>query len=184
MDKRKLYFIALVPDRELREEIRRLKEQMQKRFNAGHALKSPAHITLQMPFKRNETDEIQMDDALRDFAAGESSFVVELNGYGSFAPKVIFIKVVNHQPVHDLHARLKRVLTEKLHFTPAEVMSGFHPHITLATRDLTPDAFKKAWPEVEKKEFKASFDAGSICLLKHNGRQWYILGEYFFGNDE
>ena len=51
-----LYFIALIPGKELKEKVRAVKERMKADYNAGHALKSPAHITLQMPFKRNSWD--------------------------------------------------------------------------------------------------------------------------------
>ena len=54
---RDLYFIALIPHTGLREEIREIKERMRDEYGAGHALKSPAHITLQMPFKRSPGDE-------------------------------------------------------------------------------------------------------------------------------
>ena len=40
-----LYFIALIPETRIMENVRVLKEEMRLKFNASHALKSPAHIT-------------------------------------------------------------------------------------------------------------------------------------------
>jgi 2'-5' RNA ligase len=178
-----LYFIALIPHGSLREEIREIKERIRDGYGAGHALKSPAHITLQIPFKRSSTDEGRMTEALRTFAATEKPFTVGLNGYGAFAPRVIFIRIVEPGPVKEVHSRLKKVLLEELHFEQDEVMKSVQPHMTVATRDLTKAAFSEAWAEFEDEEFSASFDVGSIFLLKHNGRSWDIMEEFPFSTN-
>ena len=59
-----LYFIAIIPYSELREKVRKVKERMKAEYGAGHALKSPAHITLQMPFKRSSADEAVLEEML------------------------------------------------------------------------------------------------------------------------
>lgn len=182
-DEELLYFIALIPHIALRERIRAVKERMKADYNAGHALKSPAHITLQIPFKRSSTDEAMMAEALRAFAATEKPFTVDINGYGAFPPRVIFIKIVEPGPVKGVHSRLNKVLLEQLHFEQDEVMKSVQPHITIATRDLTKAAFSEAWAEFEEEEFRASFDVGSIFLLKHNGRSWDIMEEFPFSTN-
>jgi len=177
-----LYFIAIIPYSELRERVRGIKERMRSEYGAGHALKSPAHITLQMPFKRNPEDEAEISEALRKFALPEKTFTIDLDGYGSFAPRVIFIKITRPEPVASLHKRLNQVLMTELHFTPGEVMKEVQPHVTVATRDLTREAFSEAWPVFKNENFNASFDVHSIFLLKHNGRNWDILEEFPFGD--
>jgi 2'-5' RNA ligase len=184
LDKMNLYFIALVPDRELSLTIREMKEDMKARFDVTHALKSPAHITLQMPFRRFKEEEQQIAETLSLFASGEKPFRIDLNGFGYFPKGVIFIKIEDHVPVAGIHGRLKKVLTEQLGFVKAEIMTEVHPHITLATRDLTPATLKEAWPEFENRKFSASFEVHSISLLKHNGKRWDIFNEYSFSQNE
>ncbi|UGU14532.1 2'-5' RNA ligase family protein [Sinomicrobium kalidii] len=179
MDK-DLYFIAIVPPEDIRQRVRRLKEEVKERFGAKHALKSPAHITLQMPFKRIAAEESQIINALEGFARLQRPFPVMLSGFDCFSPRVIFVKVEDHAPIVELHAGLQRVLTGKLGFTGREITRRFHPHMTIATRDLPEIVFRKAWPEYEMREFGASFIAGSICLLKHNGKYWEIYREFRF----
>jgi len=178
-----LYFIAIIPHREAGEKVLRIKERMKYEYGAGHALKSPAHITLQMPFKRSSEDEILLSEALRRFVTGEKSFNVDLNGFGAFPPRVIFIKISEPEPVRELHSRLKEVLMTELQFSQAEIMKNVQPHVTVATRDLTKEAFNDAWTKLPKEEFRASFNVHSIFLLKHNGRNWDILEEFPFGNN-
>jgi 2'-5' RNA ligase len=172
-----LYFIALIPDKELRERVSAVKERMKADFNASHALRSPAHITLQMPFKRDSRDESAMSAALKKFARKERFFTIELDGFGCFAPRVIFIKIRDHVAVRSLHGRLKAMLAEELGFSDGELMNDVKPHLTVATRDLTKEAFNEAWNELKHEDFSGSFAVQSLFLLKHNGRHWDILLE-------
>lgn len=175
-----LYFIALVPGKELRERVLMIKERMKAVFNAGHALKSPAHITLQMPFRRKTDEELTILTALGRFAAGEVPFDLDLKGFGCFAPRVIFIKLVNPEPVIGLHRRLRTVLLDSTGFADSEIMKSVQPHMTVATRDLTMQAFAEAWHEYQDEEFVASFNVNSIFLLKHNGSYWEMYREFPF----
>lgn len=174
----------MLPDIKLREEIRAIKEEFSRDFSASHALKSPAHVTLQMPFKRNSEYEPVMTNALKEFAATEKPFTVELDGFGAFAPRVIFIRIREHHHISGVHSRLSEVLLAHMGFSSGEILNVIHPHITLATRDLSRDSFGQAWPLFEKRKFTGTFTVNSLFLLKHNGRNWDILREFTFGKDE
>ncbi len=181
MEKRPdLYFIALLPPPDLRETVRRLKEEMRDRFGAGHALKSPAHITLQMPFKRSSGSERRLAEGLAEFAGRQSPFTIRLSGFDCFAPRVLFVRVDNHRPVQKLHERLKRVLIRPIGLKPDELNERVHPHLTIATRDLRKAAFREAWAEFKERPFVAAFEVQSLFLLKHNGRRWEVFREFPF----
>lgn len=175
-----LYFIALIPNPTLRNQVRSLKQEMKDRFNAKHALKSPAHLTLQMPFRREEKEEARIIKTLGEFAASQNPFTLNLDGFGAFPPRVIFINISNPGPVIQLHKNLKIILTDSLGFEPKDLIDQIHPHMTIATRDLTAAAFQAAWPEFKDRKFSASFTADGLTLLKHNGAQWEIFQEFGF----
>lgn len=180
MSKLTLYFLALIPPEALRKSVKSLKEEMRDRFGAGHALKSPAHITLQMPFKRPEAQENEMMAHLAAFSAEESAFKVDLSGFDCFAPRVIYVRVSRHEPIVQLHKRLQAYLLGSMNFSQEEVGSRFHPHLTIATRDLRKEAFHQAWRAFESRPFAASFLADSLYLLKHNGKHWDIYRQFLF----
>lgn len=180
-DRMNLYFIGILPPRELRERVYKLKEEMKVRFRAGHALKSPAHITLQKPFKRLTAGEAKIAEALRFFSMAEHRFTVDLDGFSCFAPRVIYINIIDTEPVVSLHKRVMNMLLTELNFDRVEIMKTVQPHITIATRDLSPEAFNEAWPEFQNREFKGSFDVNSFFLLKHNGMNWDVYREFNFG---
>ena len=177
-----LYFIALIPPEELRKRVKTLKEEMKVRFNAGHALKSPAHITLQMPFKRNHNDEVDMVAALEEFVSHEKPFPIDLNGFSCFLPRVIFVKITDHTSIVNLQSRLGAILISNLGFEPKAINPRLHPHMTIATRDLEKESFYRAWSEFESRQFQGSFLSSSMALLKHNGRCWDLFREFPFGS--
>jgi 2'-5' RNA ligase len=178
-----LYFIAVIPHEPLKESIRNLKLEIKETYNAQHALKSPAHITLQMPFKRENDFEPELTDVLVNFASKQTPFKINLKNFACFTPRVIYIDVENPVPVQHLHAGLKNQLTDKLGFAANEVTQKVTPHITLATRDLEAQQFYKAWPEYKTRKFNAEFNVKSIYLLKHNGKFWDIYKEFGFNNN-
>ena len=178
---KELYLIALVPHEKLRSSIRDLKLEMKGRFDASHALIAPAHITLQMPFRRDEAFEKTLFNELEHFASGQQIFDITLNGFDAFPPRVIFIKIENHQPIIELHSTFQEMLKTSLGFTDKELMSRFHPHLTIATRDLSKKKFQKACPEFKERDFMASFSADGLYLLKHNGKHWELYREFEFG---
>ena len=175
-----LYFIALIPNETLQQQVKELKEEMRDNYGAAHALKSPAHITLQMPFRRKKGDESKIIEVLQKFTSTRKSFQISLSGFDCFDPRVIFIKVLNHDPVKTLHTELKKVLAYDLDFGQKELRVRMHPHMTIATRDLNEKAFHKAWPKYQQREFEAEFEAKSIFLLKHNGKYWDVFKEFLF----
>ena len=180
MAKTHLYFIALIPPPDLGAQVTGLKNEMRSRFEAKHALKSPPHITLQMPFKRPPEKEAELIKALQVFAGQQVSFPVALSGFDSFPPRVIFIKIVDHQPIVQLYSRLREMLIQQLAFPSYEPNQRFHPHMTIATRDLRKAAFRSAWAEFQERKFDVYFEVKSLFLLKHNGRHWDIYHEFGF----
>jgi 2'-5' RNA ligase len=173
MDKH-LYLIALIPPNEIKERVHALKLDMKKRFNAKHALKAPVHITLQMPFRLDDEGESIAIMHLERFASGQKPFTIDLNGFDTFEPRVLFVKIENQRPIQELHQRLKRILIEELSFPINRIINELHPHMTIATRDLTESNFYSAWSEYKNKPFEGSFRSESISLLKHNGKSWAI----------
>lgn len=182
MDKH-LYLIALIPPSEIRERVHALKLEMKERFNAKHALKAPVHITLQMPFRMDDEGESTTIKHLERFASGQKPFSIVLNGFDAFEPRVIFVKIENQRPIKELHQRLKRVLIENLDFPQNRVINELHPHLTIATRDLTESNFYTAWSEFKNRPFEGSFRADSISLLKHNGKNWDIYKTFPFQDE-
>lgn len=175
-----LCFIAILPPEPLKEQIRELKEEIKNKYGAARALRLPAHITLQPPFKIEEALVPQLHLDLKEFTDSLEPFEVNLAGFGAFPPKVLFIAVPSPEPLRKVHRKLTDLL-QKEHYINEEVPREFHPHITLATRDLKKSDFRTARENLENRTFKAHFKATGIHLFQHNGRSWDINREFKFG---
>ncbi|WP_268225286.1 2'-5' RNA ligase family protein [Sinomicrobium oceani] len=173
-----LYFLAIVPPPHIRDEVRLIKKELCENYGIKHALKSPAHITLQMPFRRSAGEETILIGALRHFAENMRPVPIVLDGFGSFPPGVIYIALKRHSRLIALRQELQKTLSGPCGFSDTEMKHKFHPHMTVATRDIPEAFYNELWEIFGKRTFQASFVARGITLLKHNGKYWEIFREF------
>ncbi|MBX2964894.1 MAG: 2'-5' RNA ligase family protein [Cyclobacteriaceae bacterium] len=182
-DKRKLYFIGIVPPAPVFEKALQVKRYVYEQYGSKDALKSPPHITLHMPFKWDEQKEQKLIGLLTEFVSTSQTqpFELRLKNFDCFEPRVIFIAVEKSEPLLLLQKELMRFCKTKLNLFNATYKDhAYHPHLTVAFRDLKKATFYKAWEEFKSKEFKGEFVANAITLLKHNGKNWDVHREFSF----
>ena len=51
-------------------------------------------------------------------------------------------------------------------FNQSDNLRGFHPHITIAFRDLKKQVFHKAWEEFKDKKYNIDFNCIFYCAHK------------------
>ncbi len=176
------YFIAIIPPEPLANELFKLKEYFKSQYESKASLNSPAHITLHMPFRYNPKKEDLMQRKLQDFAQKQTSFQVELDGFSAFTPRVIYTAVTPNKALIETQKGVGEVCRKDLKLHNANYKSqAYHPHITLAFRDLKKQNFQLAWEEFKDKEFHASFEVSSFHLLKHDGKKWHSFHEFPLG---
>ena len=150
-----------------------LKKYFDKTYHSKAALRSPPHITLHMPFQWKENKEQQIFNVLDAVAVRTLSFEVVLKDFGAFHPRVIYIDVVQNDVMERLRKDLHHMMKSTLQVLNATHKSGvFHPHVTLAFRDLKKNQFNQAWSEFAEKPYHTAFTAAKLTLLKHNGKTW------------
>jgi 2'-5' RNA ligase len=178
-EKRKQYFVALIPPPPVLEEALALKEYFRDKYQSKAALNSPPHITLHMPFLWNEEKEKKLVTKLHAFARQCDPLKVCLDNFSSCPPRVIFLNVAESDFLDELQSKLHRFFKRELDIFNANYQDRpFHPHLTLAFRDLKKSQYHLAWQEFTKKEYKAEFMADKISLLKHNGKSWDVLKDF------
>ncbi|MES2565444.1 MAG: 2'-5' RNA ligase family protein [Bacteroidota bacterium] len=176
----KKYFIAIVPPEPILSEIRNIKQNIFETYQTKGALQSPAHITLHMPFSFEEEKENKLISCLEAFQF-DTQFSITLDNYSCFEPRVIFINVAEQQKLFELQKQLVLHVKRRLMlFNQSDDLRGFHPHVTVAFRDVKKPVFYKVWEEYKDKLFSGNFSCNSIALLKHEKDQWYIYKEFNF----
>ena len=137
---KKLYFIGIVFEKPISNKIRQLKEAARDKFNSRWALRSEAHITLVPPFHYEEERIQEINRAVKSMHVRR--FPISLNSAGRFGKKVIFVKADNCQRL----AEVKKALDCKLEgFEIKDKTKRFHPHVTIAFKDLKEEQFQDAF---------------------------------------
>ena len=174
------YFIAIIPPEPVFSETEKIKLEISQKYNNKSALRSPPHITLHMPFEMKEEKEVNLIQKISDFSFSQS-VKIQLQNYSCFAPKVIFIDVLKNETLNVLQKELVFHIKSSLNvFNQYEDKRAYHPHLTIAFRDLKKTDFYLAYEEYKNKSFEANFTANSFFLLKHTGKVWLPFKEFLF----
>lgn len=184
MKNAQLHLITLIPPRSIHREIKTLKEEIKTRFGAKHALKLPAHLTLQPPFWVHKKKERLLQDYLEEFSEKQLAFSVTLDGFGCFAPRVIFVTIANPEPIVNLQQNLQDALPPSVFLRETDRQAQpINPHLTLATRDLQRNIFPQAWKTFKDRAYKAHFQGESLVLFQHDGKSWHAASKFYFKNN-
>lgn len=176
------YFLAIIPPVNISERVLEIKTHFRDHYNCKAPLRSPAHITLHMPFTFKEKKEGELVSKLRNAVTHQPDFKVVLDDFGAFAPRTIYIAVKENEQLMHFQRELTQLAKRELGlFNTNYKDQGYHPHITVAFRDLKKALFPDAWAEFQERKFSADFEVSSYWLLKHNGKEWQLHVEFPFG---
>jgi len=162
----KKYFIAIVIPEPLQSTIEQIKLDLFNDYNLKGALRSPSHITLHRPFEWKEKNEEELISKISEFRF-QLPFTIKLKDFAFFEPRVIFVDVLKNEILRDLQTQLKHYCKNQLRlFNEVEDMRGFHPHVTVAFRDLKKPLFYELQKKFEQRACSGEFEYEGFSLLK------------------
>lgn len=170
-----MYYFAILAPEEINKEVLKWKKFFKEQFNCSKALNSPAHITLIPPFWMSPESENELLSALKEFCKKQEGFTIQLKDFSAFKPKVIYVDVVKNEDLEFLQNDFFEFMVNKHKFPVRKDETIFHPHITLATRDLYKKDFSEAWEIFSTKKYKAEWKSTGISLLRHNKKNWDVI---------
>lgn len=175
------WFVAIVPPDAVGDRVTALKQECADRFGTRQALKSPPHITLIPPFERSPAAIEPVQQVLAAVARARSPFILSLDGFDAFVPRVLFLRPVANSALTALQAELAdRCQTDCQ--IPRETRP-FHAHMTVAFRDWQPAQFHGAWAALGDRPFQADFMVDRLVLLRHRDGRWQADQAFPFGED-
>jgi 2'-5' RNA ligase len=169
-----LYFIAIVAPEEVNKQVVAWKQFMLQEFGCKVALRSPAHITLVPPFNMPKERESELLILLEDFSSAQPPLEISLKDFDCFRPRVIYVNVVQSTALNVLQKRVTDLLIET-GFPIKQDTRPFHPHLTIANRDLDRKDFGRAWEHFKNIKYSTAFSADAIRLLRSGVGGWEIL---------
>ena len=177
-----MYFIALVLPQPLNENIFKYKQMMLEKYNCRVGLKAPAHITLVPPFWMEEEKEQQLIADIDHLGSDVHPFHISTNNFSAFKPRTIFVALTPNKHLQQLKEVTDRFFKDNSLYNIKIDARPFHPHITIATRDLFKKSFFEVWPWFAEKKLIEEWQADGISLLKHNKKNWDVIHTSQFKN--
>ncbi|WPR75131.1 2'-5' RNA ligase family protein [Algoriphagus sp. NG3] len=174
------YFLAIVPEGGFQEQVTQLKLEIRDRFEAKYALKSPAHITLKMPFVYNEAKEIRLIEKLGDFLVNYVPFDLEVKGVSTFGERVIYLGVEAGQGLYDFQEALKTYCKKELNLIDELSDRNFHPHMTVAFKDIKKSRFQNILQYARKYNLTCKLTVSHLALLKRIDGRWEVQRKLHF----
>lgn len=172
-----MYFLALVCPLNVDEKILQFKYWMRDHFNCTVALKSPAHITLVPPFWHPEKDEPELIGFLRGFSSSILPITINISGFSHFEKRVLYAAISENPPLKGLQAAVTAYFEQFIKVQNQNEGRNFHPHITIANRDMKKGDFDKAWQYFSTKKFTDLFTSDKLSLLKLGEGKWEVIAE-------
>lgn len=167
-----LFLWAILPPDELSERIDAWRRECAERFSVSRALRLPVHLTLYPPFYAEESEMLKQFSEIDELCSAHYPFSIALKNFGFFEKKnpVVFIDVVMNSALEAIQRELKHLMDGFLQSAGDD--RKYHPHITLAYRDLASEKMKEVKDFFSEKEFSAVFVTDQICLLRNEGKGW------------
>ena len=166
------FFAAIVVPEPIQEQIQQLKRDCQDLTGTRAALRSPSHITFHMPFHWRADRVSHLTNTLRSWKM-TAPIRSGLRGFGCFPPRVVFIQVEESKELIETHRLFTRFCRTSLGLLNAHYKDQpFHPHVTIAFRDLNKSEFNLLWADFGQRTFESEFVATHLTLLRHNSKEW------------
>lgn len=172
------YFVAIVPESDIQQDAINLKLLLKENFNLKYALKSPAHVTLKMPFNWNEAKEDKLIGLLKSFFEKIEPFEVRYSGFDRFGNRVIFVKIKEEPTLYSIQNSLSEYFKRELKLVVELSDKAYHPHLTLAFKDIKTTQFDTYWSFIKKQTFDASETIRTVALLKRKEGRWEVLKRF------
>jgi len=82
--------------------------------------------------------------------------------------------------LEQIFQNLTAALKQNLDFEDPRNKWPFHPHITIAHRDLAERDFPDVWAFFREKIFERKFEADALTLLRNMEGKWEIEAQFSF----
>jgi 2'-5' RNA ligase len=180
MNNDNLYFFALIPPKEIYEAIEGFKNDFAARFASKRALKVMPHITIKTPFIIPVSEHEKLLNWFQKLPVQQTKFEIELKNFGAFAGNspVVFVHPVMNASLSTFQTEIIRSFKNLFPHLVTDFDLKFHPHMTIAYRDLSFEKFQDAWKEYRTKVYRAIFTVENIYLLQHDRKQWNIISTH------
>ena len=149
------FFIGLLPS-EI-DWINDLKFEINSKYGCQKALNTEPHITLVPPFsmKVDEVEKMELNSLILT-----NSVELALTQIQRFKKRTLYLEIEESIDLTKLYKRANTLI--KANWVEKR---AFHPHITLANRDIPSDRFEELWNEFGLRPINRTIKFHSLCVF-------------------
>ncbi len=178
IEEKQRFFIALVPPPKIQEVTLQIIQDLSDRYKTRTAY-APPHITLFPPFTWLPSRISLVEDCLQTVTVNQAPIPIHLAGFGCFAPRVLYIHVEKTPGLLQLQTQLSQALSSQLGIIDRQAKKrAYTPHLTIASRKLTPDTFEDAWNELQHRSLDLNFESDRFILFIYQDHSWQDHKEF------
>jgi 2'-5' RNA ligase len=147
-------------------------------FESKAALRTVPHITLIAPFNISSEKHQDLVQKFQSISFMQKPFNLHLEDFGAFKNNkrpVIFVNPLLNDELKNLQLEMSMQMKVLASVQPSENDRDYHPHVTIAFKDLSREHFKKAWEIYSEQKYEAEFVVDAVHLLHHNGNRWNVV---------
>jgi len=171
-----LYFVAFTLPESVASTIQEIKKNFSERFGTKYGVETIPHITIIPPVRLDENEASEARLFLKSSASIISHFNIWLKGFDNFHKKVIYIRVSANESIQFVY----QIVAPYFSKMPGIRMENFHPHVTIAHRDLNPKEFQEHSKYISNYKMDVVFTCNSISLLVHKSGKWEVDSTFSF----
>jgi 2'-5' RNA ligase len=155
---------------------------MRDRYGCRSGHRTPPHVTLVAPFSFDDPRGVRvLEDAIVGWAAEERGFECELDGFGSFAERTIFARVVDAPGWARWHTGLVRALNAASPGMLPPDRRVFTPHLSIANRDIPPGAVPESLLHFSGLNLHERFPVDHVALFEWGNGAWVVRAQISAG---
>ena len=140
---------------------------------SGHA--TPVHVTLVPPFALpREYTAADVVEALLRGVPQDFGFIAHTENFDAFGDRTLFAAVVSSPGWNRLKNAAETTLRGAFPGCLRKDPRPFHPHITVANRDIPPGASTAALRVLNEKNLSADFSVDNVTVFVRKGGVWEI----------
>lgn len=170
---RQTHFIGVLLPDDLTRSVEECRRYMNWTYGcrSGHA--TPVHVTLVPPFAlpRDYTTEDVVEALLRGVPQ-DFSFSARTENFGAFGNRTLFAAVRPAPEWNRLKSAAETTLRSAFPGCLRKDPRPFHPHITVANRDIPPGASTAALRVLNGKKFEEDFPVDNMTVFVCKGGGW------------
>ena len=171
-----LFFVALLPQGEPKARIHAIKLQNAGRFACRVAMKTPPHITIIPPFRLASDRVNEMIAAVKNHFAPTDNLVVKFGGVSAFEERTIYLDILLNEALKSYDLAAKNLVNAQPELFPAvRFHDVFHPHVTLANRDIAPSDFQEMKSYLESKFYPTESENLKLEVLHLDRGRWEVI---------